>query len=81
MFLKMNQFPQDKKVGSCFAHFRFGFTVQCLRFLTTIKYVALVFDGHACKNVRFQVYVIGGEGILEELKLAGYTGLGGPVSS
>lgn len=27
-----------------------------------------------------QVYVIGGEGILEELQLAGYTGLGGPVS-
>ncbi|KAJ0081664.1 hypothetical protein Patl1_09656 [Pistacia atlantica] len=28
-----------------------------------------------------KVYVIGGEGILEELQLAGYTGLGGPVSN
>lgn len=27
-----------------------------------------------------QIYVIGGEGILEELKLAGFTALGGPVS-
>lgn len=27
-----------------------------------------------------QVYVIGGDGILEELHLAGYTGLGGSVS-
>ena len=27
-----------------------------------------------------QVYVIGGEGIIEELKLAGFTGIGGPVS-
>lgn len=26
-----------------------------------------------------QVYVIGEEGILEELELAGFTGLGGPV--
>lgn len=26
-----------------------------------------------------QVYVIGEEGILEELQLAGFTGLGGPV--
>ncbi|KAH7545405.1 hypothetical protein FEM48_Zijuj01G0090100 [Ziziphus jujuba var. spinosa] len=40
MFLKVNNFPKDKKV-----------------------------------------YVIGEEGILEELKLAGFTGLGGPVSS
>ncbi|KAI4311854.1 hypothetical protein MLD38_036717 [Melastoma candidum] len=37
MFLRVNNFPQDKKV-----------------------------------------YVVGGEGILEELQLAGYTGLGGP---
>lgn len=37
MYLKVNDFPQDKKV-----------------------------------------YVIGGEGIMEELQLAGYTGLGGP---
>ncbi|KAK3432278.1 hypothetical protein EUGRSUZ_E03839, partial [Eucalyptus grandis] len=37
MYLKVNDFPQDKKV-----------------------------------------YVIGGEGIIEELQLAGYTGLGGP---
>ena len=28
-----------------------------------------------------QVYVIGEEGILEELKLAGFTGIGGPVRS
>ena len=27
------------------------------------------------------VYVIGGEGILEELQLAGFTGFGGPVTS
>lgn len=27
----------------------------------------------------FQVYVIGEEGILEELELAGFTGIGGPV--
>ncbi|KAH7572695.1 hypothetical protein JRO89_XS04G0291400 [Xanthoceras sorbifolium] len=37
MYLKVNDFPQEKKV-----------------------------------------YVIGGEGIIEELQLAGYTGLGGP---
>ncbi|KAL3740979.1 hypothetical protein ACJRO7_022145 [Eucalyptus globulus] len=40
MYLKVNDFPQDKKV-----------------------------------------YVIGGEGIMEELQLAGYTGLGGPEDS
>ncbi|XP_010059542.2 phosphoglycolate phosphatase 2 [Eucalyptus grandis] len=40
MYLKVNDFPQDKKV-----------------------------------------YVIGGEGIIEELQLAGYTGLGGPEDS
>ncbi|KAG6744475.1 hypothetical protein POTOM_051105 [Populus tomentosa] len=40
MYLKVNNFPQEKKV-----------------------------------------YVIGGEGILEELQLAGYTGLGGPVGA
>ena len=28
-----------------------------------------------------QVYVIGEQGILEELQLAGFTALGGPVSS
>jgi len=28
-----------------------------------------------------QVYVIGGEGILEELRLAGIAAFGGPVSS
>lgn len=28
-----------------------------------------------------QVYVIGGDGILEELQLAGFTAFGGPVSS
>ena len=27
-----------------------------------------------------QVYVMGEEGIVEELQLAGFTGLGGPVS-
>jgi ribonucleotide monophosphatase NagD (HAD superfamily) len=40
MYLKVNNFPKDKKV-----------------------------------------YVIGGEGVLEELQIAGFTGLGGPVSS
>lgn len=30
-------------------------------------------------SILFQVYVIGEEGILEELKLAGFTGIGGPV--
>lgn len=32
-------------------------------------------------NFIFQVYVIGEEGILEELQLAGFTGIGGPVRS
>ena len=31
--------------------------------------------------ILLQVYVIGEEGILEELKLAGFTGIGGPVRS
>ncbi|XP_019090930.1 PREDICTED: uncharacterized protein LOC104740862 [Camelina sativa] len=38
MYLKVNNFPKDKKV-----------------------------------------YVIGGEGVLEELQIAGFTGLGGPI--
>jgi len=36
-------------------------------------------DYHGFTHVFFQIYVIGEEGILEELKLAGFTGLGGPV--
>jgi len=53
---------------------------NCCRddFLCLISTVSFVY---AVTRLFFlQVYVIGGEGILEELQLAGYKGLGGPVS-
>ncbi|XP_065853584.1 phosphoglycolate phosphatase 2-like isoform X1 [Euphorbia lathyris] len=55
MYLKVNDFPTEKKVGD--------------------TYHSLLWQILGCYYV---VYVIGGEGILEELDLAGYTGLGGP---
>lgn len=80
--LALSQFLHDPFNGfASFFETVFDWMItNCYRddFLCLISTVSFVY---AVTRLFFlQVYVIGGEGILEELQLAGYKGLGGPVS-
>ncbi|KAG6416422.1 hypothetical protein SASPL_123852 [Salvia splendens] len=67
MYLKVNKFPKEKKVSLLEEN------VSLSSKLHTLNEEAMA--------AKPQVYVIGEEGILEELELAGFTPLGGPVGA
>lgn len=55
---------------------------KSVTYLHTFSYVLLFLPlVLVTTQLNVQVYVIGGDGILEELQLAGFTAFGGPVSS
>ncbi|KAK6124548.1 hypothetical protein DH2020_041718 [Rehmannia glutinosa] len=70
MYLKANDFPKEKKVCLSVTFFSFSF-FQC-------RFSSVCFSIKIMLLILAQVYVIGEEGILEELELAGFTGVGGP---
>ncbi|KAJ9566893.1 hypothetical protein OSB04_002859 [Centaurea solstitialis] len=89
MYLKVNNFPPEKKIFFNLIFVVEVFTKVCsdlkvIRYSSAsndpIFYRMLVYcfsNADACLML-VQVYAIGGEGIIEELRLAGYTGIGGP---
>lgn len=59
----------------------FSFLLDLCCHIKSSAYIKLCNIYDICVLLNVQVYVIGGEGILEELQLAGITAFGGPVSS
>lgn len=70
-----NYTKTKSQYGVCLGQIRSHVMLLILAHEISLRFVFL----QSFCSILFQVYVIGEEGILEELKLAGFTGIGGPV--
>ncbi|KAA3478566.1 phosphoglycolate phosphatase 2 isoform X1 [Gossypium australe] len=78
MYLKVNQFPPHKKVRFLVIEAKSPALYQpTTQEFCTALLQPLSLSSHFVTQI-FCVYVIGGEGIVQELQLAGFTALGGP---